>query len=173
MQAPVEAASRWNSATRVKQTLGNTLRNKALTLNQIAAFPAWVVFGLPSLFPWNALGTNTRPFTLPQIRESPGIRGFQRFRWCGRRDSNSHTLRRQNLNLVCLPISPRPQSFKQKRQATPGVSEYGVDDGVRTHDRRSHNPVLYQLSYAHHIALLVPEPRNWRTRQDSNLRPSA
>lgn len=30
--------------------------------------------------------------------------------------------------------------------------EYGVDDGVRTHDRRSHNPVLYQLSYAHHIA---------------------
>ena len=31
--------------------------------------------------------------------------------------------------------------------------EYGVDDGDRTHDNRSHNPVLYQLSYAHHIAL--------------------
>ncbi len=30
--------------------------------------------------------------------------------------------------------------------------EYGVDDGDRTHDNRSHNPVLYQLSYAHHIA---------------------
>ena len=28
--------------------------------------------------------------------------------WCGRRDSNSHTSRRQNLNLVRLPISPRP-----------------------------------------------------------------
>lgn len=41
----------------------------------------------------------------------------------------------------------------------PGASEYGVDDGVRTHDRRSHNPVLYQLSYAHHIALLVPETK--------------
>ncbi len=29
--------------------------------------------------------------------------------WCGRRDSNSHTLRRQNLNLVRLPISPLPR----------------------------------------------------------------
>ncbi len=29
--------------------------------------------------------------------------------------------------------------------------KYGVDDGNRTHDTRSHNPVLYQLSYAHHI----------------------
>ena len=40
---------------------------------------------------------------------------------------------------------------------TPGLAwrflEYGVDDGNRTHDTRSHNPVLYQLSYAHHIAL--------------------
>lgn len=41
----------------------------------------------------------------------------------------------------------------QKRQAVPGVfAENGVDDGDRTHDTRSHNPVLYQLSYAHHIA---------------------
>lgn len=42
-------------------------------------------------------------------------------------------------------------------------SEYGVDDGDRTHDNRSHNPVLYQLSYAHHIAfvaLLVPKLPN-------------
>ena len=30
-------------------------------------------------------------------------------KWCGRRDLNSHTLRRQNLNLVRLPISPLPQ----------------------------------------------------------------
>lgn len=29
--------------------------------------------------------------------------------------------------------------------------KYGVDDGDRTHDTKSHNPVLYQLSYAHHI----------------------
>ena len=27
---------------------------------------------------------------------------------------------------------------------------FGVSDGDRTHDHRSHNPVLYQLSYAHH-----------------------
>ena len=28
--------------------------------------------------------------------------------WCGQRDSNSHALRRWNLNPVRLPISPRP-----------------------------------------------------------------
>ncbi len=28
--------------------------------------------------------------------------------------------------------------------------EYGVGDGVRTRGHRDHNPVLYQLSYAHH-----------------------
>ena len=48
--------------------------------------------------------------------------------------------------------SARPVQ-KRKRQARPGDSEYGVDDGNRTHDTRSHNPVLYQLSYAHHILL--------------------
>lgn len=47
--------------------------------------------------------------------------------------------------------SARPVQ-KRKRQAMPGDSEYGVDDGNRTHDTRSHNPVLYQLSYAHHIS---------------------
>ena len=25
-----------------------------------------------------------------------------------------------------------------------------MDDGARTHDRRDHNPELYQLSYVHH-----------------------
>ena|SRR6185437_8743393 len=28
----------------------------------------------------------------------------------------------------------------------------GVDDGIRTHDSRDHNPGLYQLSYVHHPA---------------------
>src|SRR6476619_252369 len=32
--------------------------------------------------------------------------------WCGRRDSNPHTLRRQDLNLLRLPIPPRPQRSK-------------------------------------------------------------
>ena len=30
-----------------------------------------------------------------------------------------------------------------------------MDDGSRTHDTGNHNPVLYQLSYAHHIALRI------------------
>src|SRR5690606_5980042 len=30
-------------------------------------------------------------------------------RWCARRDLNPHTLRHQNLNLACLPISPLAQ----------------------------------------------------------------
>ena len=34
-----------------------------------------------------------------------------------------------------------------------GVEKSGVDDGTRTHDDRDHNPGLYQLSYAHHIAV--------------------
>ncbi len=33
----------------------------------------------------------------------------------------------------------------------PGTGrEIGVADGARTRDHRSHNPVLYQLSYSHH-----------------------
>gem|GEM_PF-1907746 len=31
----------------------------------------------------------------------------------------------------------------------------GVDEGDRTLDRRSHNPELYQLSYAHHIGIYL------------------
>ncbi len=34
---------------------------------------------------------------------------FKGLRWCGWRDLNPHALRRQNLNLVRLPISPHPQ----------------------------------------------------------------
>ena len=30
----------------------------------------------------------------------------------------------------------------------------GVSDGIWTHDRRGHNPVLYQLSYTHHNRIL-------------------
>ena len=67
--------------------------------------------------------------------------------WCGRRDSNSHTLRHQNLNLACLPIPPRPHTFMM-------YPKIGVDDGARTHDHRNHNPGLYQLSYTHHCVHL-------------------
>ena len=81
--------------------------------------------------------------------------------WCGRRDSNSHTLRHWNLNPACLPISPLPLT------ASPPVNDAqhrvldtyptrtskqrnGVGEGARTLDRRNHNPELCQLSYAHH-----------------------
>jgi hypothetical protein len=33
--------------------------------------------------------------------------------------------------------------------------KYGVGEGVRTLDRRNHNPELYQLSYAHHIKVFA------------------
>ena len=32
----------------------------------------------------------------------------------------------------------------------PCEAKFGVADGNRTRDTRSHNPVLYQLSYSHH-----------------------
>jgi hypothetical protein len=31
----------------------------------------------------------------------------------------------------------------------------GVDDGIRTHDNRDHNPGLYQLSYVHRPSLIA------------------
>ena len=37
--------------------------------------------------------------------------------WCGWRDLNPHALRRQNLNLVRLPISPHPH-LKYKQYST-------------------------------------------------------
>ena len=50
----------------------------------------------------------------------------------------------------------------------PGGFLYGVTDGARTHDRRNHNPELYQLSYNHHktvcfLAVLPGAPGRTRT----------
>lgn len=56
------------------------------------------------------------PGSLEARLAQPGLRLLT---WCGRRDSNSHTLRRQNLNLVCLPISPRPLATLETK--TPGT----------------------------------------------------
>lgn len=36
------------------------------------------------------------------------------------------------------------------------ASANGVIDGIRTRDTRDHNPVLYLLSYDHHLHLAVP-----------------
>ena len=34
------------------------------------------------------------------------------------------------------------------------ISQYGVSDETRTRDTQSHNLVLYQLNYAHHMVYL-------------------
>ena len=34
------------------------------------------------------------------------------------------------------------------------ISQYGVSDAPRTRDPQSHNLVLYQLNYAHHMVYL-------------------
>ena len=39
------------------------------------------------------------------------------------------------------------------------LSEYGVDDGTRTHDNWNHNTGLYQLNYAHHCCAAVAAAR--------------
>jgi hypothetical protein len=35
------------------------------------------------------------------------------------------------------------------------ANKKGVTDGARTHNRWSHNPELYRLSYGHHVASLI------------------
>ena len=42
----------------------------------------------------------------------------------------------------------------------------GVDDGIRTHDDRNHNPGLYQLSYAHHRSALLARPTGFEPVTD-------
>ena len=54
---------------------------------------------------------------------------YREGKWCGRQDLNLHTLRRQNLNLVRLPISPLPQIN-------------GGYDGIRTCDPNIMSVVL-------------------------------
>ena len=61
----------------------------------------------------------------------------------------------------------------------------GVGEGTRTLDTRNHNPMLYQLNYAHHMKLIRDAPGRcrltvfgarrlkWYARRDSNPRPTA
>ena len=55
------------------------------------------------------------------------------------------------------PILRQP-SLKQRAFRDRKPIEYGVDDGNRTHDNKSHNLALYQLSYAHHKSIRSPGP---------------
>ena len=55
-------------------------------------------------------------------------------------------------NSATLAYPPQHRSRNGKvRTAETNKGKSGVDEGVRTLDRRSHNPELYQLSYVHHI----------------------
>ena len=40
---------------------------------------------------------------------------------------------------------------KRLGRVNPAEPSSGVTDGTRTRDPRDHNPVLYQLSYSHHV----------------------
>ena len=40
---------------------------------------------------------------------------------------------------------------QKKKPRKNGAYQYGVSDGARTRDIRRHKPMLYQLSYTHHI----------------------
>ncbi len=53
---------------------------------------------------------------------------------------------------LALPLGYTPVSKRGKpeQKLRPSVS-CGVGKGARTLDTRNHNPVLFQLSYTHHI----------------------
>ncbi len=58
------------------------------------------------------------------------------------------------------------------RSVAAAAASIRVTEGLRTLDPRSHNPVLYQLSYSHHtvvdvVAVLLRSRE--RAREDSNL----
>ncbi len=62
----------------------------------------------------------------------------RRFHWCGRRDSNPHTLRYQNLNLARLPVPPRPHEPSQARLYN-ALGRKGKGDAGKAFQRLSSN----------------------------------
>jgi hypothetical protein len=53
-------------------------------------------------------------------------------------------------------FSGRLQQRRARSAIVPLTCGYrGVSDGGRTRDNRDHNPVLYQLSYTHHVQAAV------------------
>ena len=73
-------------------------------------------------------------------------------------------VRTERLELSHL-AAPEPKSGVSTNSTTSAyLLENGVDNGARTHDRRNHNPELYQLSYAHHNILYTDNGTPTRTR---------
>src|SRR5690606_40502786 len=67
-------------------------------------------------------GFGDRHATITPVLYLRPISSYPNIHWWGRRDSNSHTSRRWNLNPVRLPISPRPQ---QGTNLARDISNYG------------------------------------------------
>src|SRR5450830_304037 len=63
----------------------------------------------------------------------------------------------QILSLARLPVPPHPHGVNVdgRRSRRPVHRVDGVKDGIRTRDRRDHNPELCQLSYLHHRSPLT------------------
>ena len=63
----------------------------------------------------------------------------------------------------------RLERWGSDRASMQSLPDERVTEGFRTLDPRSHNPVLYQLSYSHHTSLIVVAVLRERAREDSNL----
>ncbi len=95
--------------------------------------------------------------------------------WCGRRDLNSHTLRRQNLNLVRLPIPPRPHRVFLVTKVI-GITLTTFCNGratwIRTREWRHQKPLPYRLAIALQVLvfqLSASQSRKvWCGRRDLN-----
>src|SRR5690606_9394251 len=87
----------------------------------------------------------TNPLLPPSI-------SLPKYCWWGRRDSNSHTSRRWNLNPVRLPISPRPQWLcilsRSFPAAKPDIIEKQSFDSIRNNVMIARAPCRTSTQYS-------------------------
>ena len=74
--------------------------------------------------------------------------------WLGWLDSNQR-MRESKSRALPLGYTPMWKCGKGRSGRSGPQPRYGVGNGARTHDTRNHNPVLCQLSYTHHMELLL------------------
>lgn len=74
--------------------------------------------------------------------------------WLGWLDSNQR-MRESKSRALPLGYTPMWKCGKGRSGRSGPQPQYGVGNGARTHDTRNHNPVLCQLSYTHHMELLL------------------
>ena len=64
------------------------------------------------------------------------------------------------LHPIIVRLGQRGMEKAKGRSRSSGPSAMsGVGEGTRTLDTRNHNPMLYQLNYAHHIVLLAAKKK--------------